>query len=217
MRSIAILLEGKMSAEAVRAEAVLRNAAGPADQSATVGSAANVDRIREILFGTQMREYEQHFVRIEERLSRETADLKTEVRRRLDSLEDYIRQEVDCLADRLKAERNERTESADRISHDIADSLRTLENRLVKLDDQISKDFRELRQSVVDRQSRLSDELTQSIGAASMLQSRRLEDLRATTIDRFAFSNLLTELGLRIRGEQCMPGVEDSTDAGADQ
>lgn len=56
--------------------------------------AENVDRIREIIFGAQMRDYDLRFARIEERILRESADLRSETKRRLDSLETYIRQEL---------------------------------------------------------------------------------------------------------------------------
>ena len=38
----------------------------------------NVDKIRDILFGSQMRDYDKKFARIEERLLKETADLREE-------------------------------------------------------------------------------------------------------------------------------------------
>ncbi len=204
-----------MSPEIARAETDLRPGVAASGQTDTASAAGNVDRIREILFGTQMREYGERFQHIEERLSRETETLKAEVRRRLDSLEAYARQEAEASADRLKTERSERTASVDRVSRDAADSLRTLEKRVTQLDEQISKDLRELRQSVIDRQQRLLDELTHSAKAVEELHNRRLEDLRASAVDRLTFSNLLTELSLRIRGELCLPGVEDSRDGGA--
>src|SRR5574340_1186041 len=99
-------------------------------QNSGAGSTENVDRIREILFGSQMREYEQRFAQLEERLMRETAELKTDVRRRLDSLEACTRQEIEALSDRLKAERSERMETVSRLSREAGDATRALEARL---------------------------------------------------------------------------------------
>src|SRR6185295_6529950 len=62
----------------------------------------NVDKIRDILFGTQMRDYEKRFVRLEERLLKESADLREDVKRRFDSLEIYVKKELESLTDRLK-------------------------------------------------------------------------------------------------------------------
>jgi hypothetical protein len=206
-----------MGAEAARAEVVMQAAAAPGSQISTPGPSENVDRIREILFGSQMREYGQRFAQMEERFLRETGELKAEVRRRLDSLEAYTRQEVESLADRLKTERSERAESADRISREFTESVKALEKRLLQSDEQVSKDLRELRQSTLDRQRSLSDEFTQAIASTETLQNRRLEELRASAVDRFALANFLTEVALRLRGEFRVPGVEDPSDVGANR
>jgi hypothetical protein len=204
-----------MSAEGARAAAAVQAVSLPESQNRP-GPAENVDRIREILFGSQMREYAQRFGQIEERLMRETGELRAEVRRRLDSLEAYARQEVGALADRLNTERSERAESAERTSREFGDSLRSLERRLLQSDEQVSKDLRELRQLTLERHKSLSEELTQSIAVAGSLLDRRLDELRASAVDRFAFANLLAELALRLWGESLIPGNGDSSDAGAD-
>ena len=181
----------------------------------SVGPTENVDRIREILFGSQMREYGQRFGHLEERLLRETSELKTEVRRRLDSLEAYTRQEVEALSDRFKTERDERTQTVDRVSREASDATRALERRLIQSDEQVLKDLRELRQLMLERHRTLSDELTQCVGKSEMLQNRRLEELRANAVDRIALASLLAEVALRIRGESLVPRVEDTLSAGA--
>src|SRR5690349_16058116 len=57
---------------------------GAAPQPAADGTnPASLDKVRDILFGNQMRDVERRFARLEERLIKETADLKEDVRRRL--------------------------------------------------------------------------------------------------------------------------------------
>ncbi len=179
------------------------------------GATENVDRIREILFGSQMREYAQRFAQLEERLLRETGELKTEVRRRLDSLEAYTKQEIEALSDRLKVERSERTDAVDRVTRDLVEAARGLERRLAQSDEQLSKGVRELRQLVLERHHSLSEELTQCLGKSEMNQNRRLEELRASAVDRAALASLLTEVALRIRGESLVTGLEEGLSAGA--
>ncbi|HID35882.1 MAG TPA: hypothetical protein EYP39_00670, partial [Ghiorsea sp.] len=57
-------------------------------ETAEVG---NVDQIRDIIFGSQMRDYEQRFVRLEERVLNEADALRSETNNRLDALETYIK------------------------------------------------------------------------------------------------------------------------------
>ena len=57
------------------------------------GGGGNVDKIRDILFGTQMRDYESRFASLEETLSKETVEIRETSRRRFDQLENYIHKE----------------------------------------------------------------------------------------------------------------------------
>jgi hypothetical protein len=177
----------------------------------------NVDQIREILFGAQMREYDQRFAQLEERLARETSELKADVRRRLDSFEAYTRQEVESLSDRQNTERSERRESLDRISRGLTEATHGLEKRVVQTEEQMSKGLRELRQSMMDHHRNLADELMQCVGKAEALQNRRLEELRAGAMDRLALASLLAEVASRIRGECQVSVPEGTTNAGANQ
>src|SRR5437879_3236643 len=57
--------------------------------------AGNVDKIRDILFGNQMRDYETRFARLEETVAKETAEMRESSRRRFDQLEQYIKREFE--------------------------------------------------------------------------------------------------------------------------
>jgi hypothetical protein len=174
------------------------------------GPAESVERIREILFGPQIHEYGQRFTRIEERLSNEGAELKAEVRRRLDSLEAYARQEVDGLGERVRTERGERSEALNRLSQTLADSVKSLERRLMDSDERMSSGLRELRQSTFDRIKGIVDDLAGQIAALEGSQNRQIEELRGRSLDRFALAGLLTELALRLRGEFALTGLKES-------
>ena len=48
---------------------------------------ANLDKVRDLLFGGQMRDYDRKFARLEERLVKETAELRDDVKKRLAAIE----------------------------------------------------------------------------------------------------------------------------------
>ena len=51
---------------------------------------ANVDKIRDILFGSQMRDYEKRFSRLEERLTKAQDTLREDLKKRFDALLDAL-------------------------------------------------------------------------------------------------------------------------------
>src|SRR5215210_7153000 len=91
---------------------------------ADISGGGNVDKIRDILFGVQMRDYEKRFARLEERLIKESGDLRDDTKKRFDALELYIKQEFESLSLRLTAEQNVRGEAVDALSLGIKDTAR---------------------------------------------------------------------------------------------
>ncbi len=56
-------------------------------QNGAIDESGNVDRIRNILFGSQMRDYDGRFQKMEERLTREAGELRSDLQRQLQALE----------------------------------------------------------------------------------------------------------------------------------
>ena len=81
----------------------------PSNKEAPEG--ANVDKIRDILFGSQMRDYEKRFVRLEDNVTKAIEGLREDMTKRLDTLGAFVRQEVESLSTRLKNEKSERTKA----------------------------------------------------------------------------------------------------------
>ena len=161
----------------------------------------NVDKIREILFGTQMRDYEQRFARIEERLLREIAGLKDETRIRLDSREGYIKKEVESLINQIKGEQSQRDESVKEVLGEVKQLSKTSDKKISQLDDQLSKSARELRQQLLDQSKNLSDEIVRKQGEMLTSLEQTARELRDGKVNRSSLSELLVEVAMRLSDE----------------
>jgi DNA anti-recombination protein RmuC len=171
--------------------------------------AASLDKVRDILFGGQMRDVDRRFARLEERLIKETNDLKEDVKRRLDALEKYARQESETLAGQLKAEHDDRVESDSGLSRELQEAVRTIEKRTAALDDQLGKSQRELRQQMLEQHQQLSDDIKQKVDEVLAALAREAHELRNDKADRRALASLLTEMAMRLNNEFRIPGAED--------
>src|SRR5436190_24030923 len=85
-----------------------------------VEESGKVDRIRDILFGSQMRDYDGRFQRLDERLTREAMEARAEVQTRLEALENFFKGEVESMTNRLNTERSERGDALE-IARNLAD------------------------------------------------------------------------------------------------
>ena len=168
-------------------------------------SAGNVDKIREIIFGGQMRDYDKRFTRLEERLLKESVDLRDDTKRRIEQLENYVRNEFDALSDQLKKEQNERNKVVSDLTNELRDLVKTYERKVGELDDPITKSGRDLRQQLADQSRNLSDEMRQKDDVLSATLQREAAELRADKTDRAALAALFSEVALRLNDEFSLP------------
>jgi hypothetical protein len=168
---------------------------------------ANLEKIRDILFGAHMRNYDRRLAGLEERLVRETAALNEEVRKRLAALEDFVKRETDSLNDRLKAEFEARSDATAALSRELRESAGTLERRAGSLDDQLGRAQRELRQQILEQHQRLSDEIQARVDDVLSRLHKESTDLRSDKADRATIAALLTEMALRLNNELSLPGL----------
>ena len=58
--------------------------------------AQSVDKIREIIFGNQMQDYDKRFARLEDGLEKKLTELRDATHKRLDSIESFIKKEIEA-------------------------------------------------------------------------------------------------------------------------
>lgn len=171
-------------------------------------AAGNIDKVRDILFGGQMRDYERRFASLEERLLKETSEMKDDVRRRLSALETFVRQETESLAGRITTEHDERTDATKDLARDASEHAKAFEKKTGQLDDLIGRVQRELRQQVLDLQSTMSDDLRQKVDGVVAQLNRESGALRHEKTDRATLAALLTEMAMRLTNELSIPGMD---------
>jgi hypothetical protein len=185
---------------------VLDTTLNKTDATPSLAEASNIDKIRDILFGVQMRDYEKRFTRLEERLLKESQDLRDETRRRFDSLEAFVKSEFAAVTDRLQSEQRTRDESVQSLSRDLQETGKALERKLTQFDDQTTRTQRDLRQQILDQSKSLSDEIRQKYEELSALLEREVAELGNAKTDRASLASLFSELSLRLNNEFKIPG-----------
>jgi len=158
----------------------------------------SLHKVRDILVGSQMREFEKKFSRLEERLIKECTDLRDETRKRLDSLETYIREEADALGVKTKNEQIKRDEALKAITEEQKKFVESLEKKMSEIDEEASKIQRELRQQIFTQSQNLHDDIRQKHEEIVSLLERETYELRSEKTDRSQLAALFSELALRL-------------------
>jgi len=165
---------------------------------------ASVDKIRDILFGSQIKNYEARFARLEENLVRETVELKESMRRRFDSLEGFFKSETEALAARLRAEREERTDREQSLDRDMKAAHDELGRKIHNLDASSAEAHSGLRKELMAESHKLIEEIGQRYDRLRSLLENRVGELRHLKTDRAVLAALLADMATKI-GEDSQP------------
>lgn len=166
-----------------------------------VSETGSLEKIRDILFGNQARDYEQRFSRLEERLTKECSNLREDTKKRIDSIEKYLKNEIYALTERLKMEQLERNEAIDELNQDCKNLIKSLEKKLSQLDEQTSQNHRDLRQQILDQSKNIDDEIQQKHENVLAALEREAKELNNHKTDRSTLANLFAELAVRLNNE----------------
>ena len=97
----------------------------PKKPAADADAERNVDQIRDILFGGQMRDYERRFQDMGQRLEAEMARLRDSQDKRLAQIDKRVDEQFDKLAKQLRQEISDRNQAVDDLESRVQQAART--------------------------------------------------------------------------------------------
>jgi hypothetical protein len=162
------------------------------------GEIEDIKKIRDILFGSNMSEYERRFEILEQKLSKSLEEARLDNEKRLQLLEDYVKQELQALQEKLETEKESRLKNERRTSEDI----KTIEEQAQSFADKTAKDFSETRNQIL--------ELGKSMGEKMNSQNKNLTEkiievdsnLQSNKVDRTALAMMFTEIAAQLSGQE---------------
>jgi DNA anti-recombination protein RmuC len=172
-----------------------------ANNSHDLAGANSLDKVRDILFGNQLRDVEKKFARLEERLFKECVNLREENKKRLDNLESYIKQELESLSKQMKQEQGSHNETLQNLAEEKKKITTALENKLNQFDEHVNTSQREMREQILNQSKNLHDDILQKYQEILEILRREAEELRHAKTDRSTLANLLSELAIRLNSQ----------------
>ncbi len=170
----------------------------------------SIDKVREILFGSQVRDFEKRFSVLEDRLRKEVSALTAEISKRFDSLESYVKKEVASLGEQFKSEQNVRTKSVKELSRRVDNT----DKDLAELDEKSTTVQRDLRQQILEQSKTLRDEGRKQHKELSTVLDKATEQLRTDKANRSDLAALLVDMAMSLnQGTGVGLDVEKKQDA----
>ena len=152
----------------------------------------NLEKIRDILVGSQMREVEKRFARLEERLIKLSSDLRDDLNKSLASLETFVKKEIESLNDRFLTESNERRGAINTLSLELKALSDFSWQKLNQLDEH---------RQLLDQSKAFSEEIRQKHHELTEVVERAVQDLHVNKTDRSSLAALFNEFANRLNTE----------------
>ncbi len=165
----------------------------------------NVDKIREIIFGGQMRDYERRFNELESQIRADLDSLRELWSRQLKSLEDFVKTEVSRLNDRVQADKKDSKESFRKVESDLREAASVTEQSIQELDNRLSAEQRDIRTQIHAQSQSFEEALVQMREALKKDTSRLGDRLESEKVSRQELSGFFTEVAMRLQGEFDLP------------
>jgi hypothetical protein len=160
---------------------------GPAD-------APGVDKIRELLFGNQMQDYDRRFAVMEDRFAQKLRDLEAESARSLQSLETSMKKQLESMAAQFRNDKDVLAEADKAMERGLRESITSLEKRAGQSADHMGRVEREFMERLERASQGLRDELRKRGDDLNATLQRMFSELSNVKTDRNLLAGLFVEI-----------------------
>jgi hypothetical protein len=193
-------LEGKsnMAAKPELAPSITAQTIKAAQEALTnapsMSDAPGVDKIRELLFGNQMQDYDRRFAVMEERFLQKMRDMEAESTRAVQSVESSVKKQLESLASQIRQEQDHRGEADKELGRGLREQIQGLEKHLSKVADQLASQDRDFTERLSHESQTLREESRRRTDDTRAAIERMLAELMHVKTDRSLLAGLFVEI-----------------------
>lgn len=163
---------------------------------AEVADTGSVDKIRDILFGNQMRDLDRRFSQLEDRLVKANQDLRDEIQKRVEALELFFKKELNSLKQRMESE--DRNDGDSRLNDELKTISSALKKAIAQVEEKLSESATELRQQILEQSKSLTAEIQSKSKQASESLHTSTSALDEAKTDRSAIAEYFIEMAMHL-------------------
>ncbi len=172
----------------------------------------NIDQIRDIIFGSHLREYNGRFEKLEGDLSNIHQELRDRIHELKVSFTTELRIAVEGLEKKIRAQQT--TSEADR--NDLRQQIDRLNRKssasIEKLGEDLDQATATLREEINETKDKLQEDVRSLRLYVQEELERRLSALSGNKVSRDDMAEILFELGMRLKGTEFVPELEEASD-----
>ena len=160
----------------------------------STGDAPGVDKIRELLFGNQMQDYDRRFAVMEQRFLQKVRDLEAESARGIQSMESSVKKQLESIASQVRQEQDLRAEADKELGRGLREQIQGLEKHLSKVADQLASLDRDFTERLGHESQNLHEDIRRRNEETRAAIERMLSELMNVKTDRSLLAGLFVEI-----------------------
>ncbi|PPQ30595.1 hypothetical protein CCS01_18935 [Rhodopila globiformis] len=157
-------------------------------------AAVGVDKIRDLLFGNQMQDYDRRFSKLEERFLQRFKDIEADTARNLGAFESNSKKQIESVSTQLREEKDQRVDAEKGIERTMRDQNEGVEKRLRAISDQLSRLEREIGDRLTQEVQSLRDEIKRKHEDTNHTIEKMFAELSSVKTDRNLLAGLFVEV-----------------------
>ncbi|MGF1644508.1 MAG: hypothetical protein ACFCUJ_12740 [Thiotrichales bacterium] len=162
---------------------------------------SELEQVREILFGTQAREWQQRIYHLETRLSTRIDDLESRLQQQLSDVARALEQAVKSIENTLEQQKIEQSNRVAAVKTDADRAWTELDASLRQLHTATTDSGQALKSEIEQRTHQLAVELKGEIATLSSHVTQSMDELNANKLSRSQFAGVLASLAGNITGK----------------
>ena len=171
----------------------------PPDNNAV--DTGSMDKIRDILFGNQVRDFERRFTRLENQITATIQELREEVRKQLDALEFFLKEEMAALKERQKTDNEQRQQDLEKLAQELKNTANSLNKTLSQNSDLFSERTSDLRKQILEQSKQLTADIKTKYEQAANELSQVAGNLDEAKMDRSTLAQYLIQMAMGLSGQ----------------
>ncbi len=175
-----------------------------AESMGSGAEAPGVDKIRELLFGNQMQDYDRRFSVMEDRFLQKLRDVESESARGLGSFETSMKKQMESMAAQFRNDKEVLAEADKALDRSLRENIASLEKRASQTADHLGRVERESMDRLERASQTLRDELRKRGEDLNGTLQRMFADLSNVKTDRNLLAGLFVEIA-RCLNQDALP------------
>lgn len=168
----------------------------------------NIDQIRDIIFGPQLREYNSRLDSIESQISLLEKDISESIAQTQTACLTELRAAVDSLDTKIKSFNLTTQNDTAEIRQTIDHLNKKFSGNIEALDQTVAQQTTSLRTDLSDTRERLQEDIRSLKSQIFEQLEMRFSALKDTKVSQADLAEILFELGLRIKGTELAPELK---------